>query len=174
RQRLPGGRRRGDRLLRRAALGEVDRERAQRRRRRDGRVPAMSAASAPLVELRELSKSYGGVHALADVSFAIERASVHALVGENGAGKSTLVKILTGVVHPDAGEVLVEGAAQRIADPQAAHRLGIVAMYQEPTVFPDLTVAENVFAGRHPRTRVGAVDWRRMRSSVARLLDELG
>ncbi|HZO50478.1 MAG TPA: sugar ABC transporter ATP-binding protein [Gaiellaceae bacterium] len=134
----------------------------------------MSAASAPLVELRELSKSYGGVHALADVSFAIERASVHALVGENGAGKSTLVKILTGVVHPDAGEVLVEGAAQRIADPQAAHRLGIVAMYQEPTVFPDLTVAENVFAGRHPRTRVGAVDWRRMRSSVARLLDELG
>ena len=76
---------------------------------------------------------------------------MHALVGENGAGKSTLVKILTGVVQPDDGELLVDGEPQRIGGPQTAHRLGIVAMYQEPTVFPDLTVAENVFAGRHPR-----------------------
>src|SRR5438270_2073989 len=97
--------------------------------------------SPPLVELRGIAKSYGGVHALSDVSFAIEPATVHALVGENGAGKSTLVKILTGVVHPDDGEVLVDGETQRIGDPQAAHRLGIIAMYQEPTVFPDLTVA---------------------------------
>jgi rhamnose transport system ATP-binding protein len=131
-------------------------------------------ATTPLVELRDLAKSYGGVHALADVSFAIDAGTVHALVGENGAGKSTLVKILTGVVHPDDGQVLVDGEPQRIGDPQAAHRLGIVAMYQEPTVFPDLTVAENVFAGRHPRSGLRAVDWRRMRSNVARLLDELG
>jgi rhamnose transport system ATP-binding protein len=128
----------------------------------------------PLVELEGLSKSYGGVHALSDVSFAIAPATVHALVGENGAGKSTLVKILTGVVHPDDGQLRVEGEPQRIGDPQAAHRLGIVAMYQEPTVFPDLTVAENVFAGRHPRGRLGTVDWGRMRSNVARLLDDLG
>jgi rhamnose transport system ATP-binding protein len=108
------------------------------------------------------------------VSFSIASSTVHALVGENGAGKSTLVKILTGVVHPDEGELAVDGEPQRIGDPQAAHRLGIVAMYQEPTVFQDLTVAENVFAGRHPRTGVGAVDWGAMRGEAARVLDELG
>jgi rhamnose transport system ATP-binding protein len=132
------------------------------------------ASKQPLLELRGISKSYGGVQALADVSFAIQAGSVQALVGENGAGKSTLVKILTGVVHPDDGQVLVEGEPQRIGDPQAAHRLGIVAMYQEPTVFPDLTVAENVFAGRHPRSGLRTVDWGSMRSEASRILDELG
>jgi rhamnose transport system ATP-binding protein len=129
---------------------------------------------APLVELRALSKNYGGVHAVADVSFAIDRGTVHALVGENGAGKSTLVKILTGVVHPNEGDLLVDGEPQRIGDPQTAHRLGIVAMYQEPTVFHDLTVAENVFAGRHPRSGLRTVDWGAMRAQAARILDELG
>jgi rhamnose transport system ATP-binding protein len=128
----------------------------------------------PLVDLRGIAKSYGGVRALIDVSLAIEPARVHALVGENGAGKSTLVKILTGVVQPDAGDLLVEGEAQRIGDPQTAHRLGIVAMYQEPTVFPDLTVAENVFAGRRPRTGLRTVDWGAMRSQTARILEDLG
>ncbi|TML10572.1 MAG: sugar ABC transporter ATP-binding protein, partial [Actinobacteria bacterium] len=128
----------------------------------------------PLVELRGLTKSYGGEQAVADVSFAIERGSVHALVGENGAGKSTLVKMLTGVVHPDEGEIVIEGEPQRVGDPQTAHRLGIAAMYQEPTVFPDLTVAENVFAGRRPLGKVRTVDWRRMRASASRLLEELG
>ncbi|MDX6564777.1 MAG: rhamnose transport system ATP-binding protein, partial [Gaiellales bacterium] len=98
----------------------------------------------PLIELRGLSKSYGGVHALRDVSFTIEASSVHALVGENGAGKSTLVKILTGIVHADSGEVLVDGHLETITDPLSAYRLGMLAMYQEPTVFPDLSVAENV------------------------------
>jgi rhamnose transport system ATP-binding protein len=128
----------------------------------------------PLVELRGITKSYGGVHAVSDVSFAIEAARVHALVGENGAGKSTLVKILTGVVDPDEGELLVDGELQQVRDPQAAHRLGIVAMYQEPTVFPDLTVAENVFAGRHPRSSVRTVSWREMRAEASRVLDDLG
>ena len=123
----------------------------------------MAARTPPLIELRELSKSYGGVQAVAEVSFTIDRGSVHALVGENGAGKSTLVKLLTGVIQPDEGEIAINGAVERIADPQAAHRLGIVAMYQEPTVFPDLTAAENVFAGRQPRGRVRTVDWREMR-----------
>jgi rhamnose transport system ATP-binding protein len=99
---------------------------------------------------------------------------VHALVGENGAGKSTLVKILTGVVHPDEGELEIDGVPQRVGDPQTAHRLGIVAMFQEPTVFPDLTVAENVFAGRHRRTRLRTVSWGAMRSEAARILEELG
>jgi rhamnose transport system ATP-binding protein len=128
----------------------------------------------PLIELRGLSKSYGGVHALRDVSFTIEASSVHALVGENGAGKSTLVKILTGIVHADSGEVLVDGHLETITDPLSAYRLGMLAMYQEPTVFPDLSVAENVFAGRHPRTGAHTVDWREMQSRARAILDELG
>ena len=134
----------------------------------------MSAETTPLVELQGITKSYGGVHALSDVTFAIARGQVHALVGENGAGKSTLVKILTGVIQPDVGEVVVDGEQHRVADPQAAHRLGIVAMYQEPTVFPDLSVAENVFAGRHPKTGLRTVAWGPMRAQASRILDELG
>jgi rhamnose transport system ATP-binding protein len=129
---------------------------------------------APQVELHGISRSYGGVLAVADIDLAIEAGAVHALVGENGAGKSTLVKILTGVIQPDTGAVVIDGEARRIADPIAAHRLGIAAMYQEPTVFPDLTVAENIFAGRQPRTTVRGVDWRGMRREAARLLDDLG
>jgi len=128
----------------------------------------------PLLELRGVTKTYGGVQALADVSFAIQPGEVHALVGENGAGKSTIVKIVTGVVHPDAGELLIDGEPTRVGDPQTAHRLGIVAMYQEPTVFPDLTVAENVFAGRHPRSGLHTVDWAAMREESTRILSELG
>jgi rhamnose transport system ATP-binding protein len=127
-----------------------------------------------LLDLRGISKSYGGVQAVADVSFAIEPATVHALVGENGAGKSTLVKIITGVIEPDAGQLLIDGEPVSIGDAQSALRLGIVAMYQEPTVFPDLSVAENVFAGRHPRSRLRTVDWRAMEGEATRILRELG
>jgi rhamnose transport system ATP-binding protein len=134
----------------------------------------MNAPQTPLVELRGISKAYGGVHAVQDVSFAIAPASTHALVGENGAGKSTLVKVLTGVVSPDEGTVLVDGEPRSIGGPSAAHRLGIVAMFQDPTVFEDLTVAENVFAGRYPRTRLRAVDWAAMRREASRLLEEIG
>jgi rhamnose transport system ATP-binding protein len=128
----------------------------------------------PLLELRGISKSYGGVQAVADVGFGIEPGTVHALVGENGAGKSTLVKIITGVIQPDGGELLIDGEPVSIGDAQTAHRLGIVAMYQEPTVFPDLSVAENVFAGRHPRSRLRTVAWRAMENDAMRILRELG
>jgi rhamnose transport system ATP-binding protein len=134
----------------------------------------MSETAVPLLELRGIGKRYGGVQALADVSFSIRAGSVHALVGENGAGKSTLVKILTGVVRSDEGEVLVDGEARTIGDPPTARRLGILAMYQEPTVFPDLTVAENVFAGRQPRGRAHTVAWREMARRAASILTELG
>jgi rhamnose transport system ATP-binding protein len=132
------------------------------------------AARPPLVELRGITKSYGGVRALDDVSFSVDGGSVHALVGENGAGKSTVVKILTGVVQPDDGDVLIDGEPQRIGDPQSAHKAGIVAMFQEPTVFPDLSVAENVFAGRHRRTALRTVGWKAMRSEASRILEDLG
>src|SRR5579862_2236956 len=134
----------------------------------------MNEAAVPLLELRGIGKRYGGVQALSDVSFSIEAGSVHALVGENGAGKSTLVKILTGVVCSDEGEVLVDGEPRSIGDPPTARRLGILAMYQEPTVFPDLSVAENVFAGRQPRGRVHTVAWREMARRASSILKELG
>jgi rhamnose transport system ATP-binding protein len=134
----------------------------------------MSTDAKPLVELHGITKTYGGVHAVSDVTFAIQRGHVHALVGENGAGKSTLVKILTGVIQPDSGTVVVDGEPHRIADPQAAHQLGIVAMYQEPTVFPDLSVAENVFAGRHPKSGLRTVAWGEMRGRASRILNQLG
>jgi ABC-type sugar transport system ATPase subunit len=139
----------------------------------DNRAATTLPAPAPFVELRSVSRSYGGVQAVAEMSFAIRSGTVHALVGENGAGKSTLVKILTGIVQPDEGEIAIEGSVRRISDPQAAHGLGIVAMYQEPTVFEDLTVAENVFAGRHLRTRFGTVDWGAMRAETGRILGEM-
>jgi rhamnose transport system ATP-binding protein len=132
------------------------------------------SAQRPLVDLHGISKSYGGVHALAEVGFSIHAGAVHALVGENGAGKSTLVKILTGVVQADEGDVRIDGQPVHIGDPQTAYRLGIVAMYQEPTVFPDLTVAENVFAGRHPRKAMRIVDWRTMRQQTTEILGEFG
>ena len=132
----------------------------------------MSAHGRPLIELRGITKIYGGVQALTDVGLVIEAGTVHALVGENGAGKSTLVKILTGVVQADEGDVRIDGQLVHIGDPQTAHRLGIIAMYQEPTVFPDLTVSENVFAGRHPRTALRTVDWRTMRRETERILAE--
>src|SRR5262249_810288 len=152
RRRVSGGRRRGDRLLRRTAFAEVDREHRQRRRRRDGRIPAMSS----FLELRGISKSYGAVHPVSNVTFAIPSASIRAPCGDNAAGQAPPVKTPTGVVHPDDGEVLIDGEPVAVSDPPAAHRLGILAMYQEPTVFQDLTVAENVFAGHRPLTRAHA------------------
>ncbi|MDQ3894296.1 MAG: sugar ABC transporter ATP-binding protein [Actinomycetota bacterium] len=135
---------------------------------------AASAVGPPLVELKAISRGFGGVQAVTAVDLTLEAGTVHALVGENGAGKSTLVKILTGVLQADSGEILVDGDPRRIADPLTAHRLGIVAMYQEPTVFPDLTVAENVFAGRHPRGPARQVHWRAMRRQAGQILGELG
>jgi rhamnose transport system ATP-binding protein len=95
------------------------------------------------------------------------------LLGENGAGKSTLVKILTGVLEPDGGQILVDGSVQRISNPRIARELGIAATYQEPAVFPDLDVAENVFAGRQP-TRRGIVNWGEMYEKTDEIFSEIG
>ena len=128
----------------------------------------------PLVQLRGISRSFGGIQALSEVDLELRSGEVHALVGENGAGKSTLVKILTGVHQPDSGEILIAGEEQRIRSAHTAQSLGIAAMYQEPSVFLDLSVAENIFAGRRPRGVLGSVDWSQMNQEAATVLDELG
>ena len=110
-----------------------------------------TAAAVPLFEARNISKSYGHVNALMDVSFEVREREVVGLLGDNGAGKSTLIKILTGVVAPDAGTLALAGRTVAPRGPLAAQRLGISTVYQEVNLCPNLTVAENIFAGRYPR-----------------------
>lgn len=131
----------------------------------------MTTAQA-LLRIKHLSKSFGGVHALKDVQFELRAGEIHALLGENGAGKSTLIKIITGLYQPDAGELLFEGQAMRFANTHAAKAHGIVAIYQEPSLFPDLDIAENIFVGRQP-THQGCIDWQRMYAEAAELLARL-
>ncbi|MCA9166193.1 MAG: sugar ABC transporter ATP-binding protein [Planctomycetales bacterium] len=107
-----------------------------------------------MLEICELSKSYGGVPALADVSLTVRRGEVHAVCGENGAGKSTLIKILAGVVRPDHGRLRIEGRDAAIADVAASEAAGIAVMHQESTAFPDLNAVDNLFVGRE-LTRAG-------------------
>ena len=97
-----------------------------------------------LVEARGISKSFGAVRALSEVSFDLRAGEVHALVGENGAGKSTFIKIVTGAERADAGTLVIAGTPVPHLDPHTAHALGIAAIYQQPSLFPDLTVAENI------------------------------
>jgi rhamnose transport system ATP-binding protein len=99
----------------------------------------------PIMQLRGVSKSFGMTHALTDLSLDLHAGEVHALVGENGAGKSTMIKIMTGIYQPTTGQILVDGAVRTIPGPQAAREMGVAAIYQEPMVFPDLDVAENIF-----------------------------
>ena len=104
----------------------------------------------PILRLESVSKSFAGVHALRDVSFEVHGGEVHALVGEHGAGKSTLIKVLAGVHQPDSGQIYVDGAPTGLGSPGVAQALGVAVIYQEPTLFPDLTVAENVLMRRQP------------------------
>jgi rhamnose transport system ATP-binding protein len=129
--------------------------------------------SEPIVELSGIAKSFGSVQALQGVALTLYPGEVHALVGENGAGKSTLVKILAGIHRPDAGVLKVGGAVVDLRSPTQAQALGIAVVHQEPMLFPDLDVAENVFMGRHPRDRFGRVDWPRMYREVDQLLASL-
>jgi rhamnose transport system ATP-binding protein len=134
----------------------------------------MSAPGTPLVELRDATKSYGAVHALRDGNVALRAGEVRALVGENGAGKSTLVKVLGGVVRRDDGQMLVDGEPVDFHSPHDARDAGIAVIYQEPTLFPDLSVAENVVMGYHPLGAFGRIDRRAMRDRVQGLIDRLG
>jgi len=127
----------------------------------------------PTIELVGIAKQFGAVQALRGVDLNLYPGEVHALVGENGAGKSTLVKILAGIHRPDSGTVKVGGEVVELRSPTQAQALGIAVVQQEPMMFPDLDVAENVFMGRHPRDRFGRVDWKRMYREVDHLLVSL-
>jgi len=128
----------------------------------------------PRVRIRNVSKSFGGIDALKDVSFDIAAGEIHALVGENGAGKSTLVKIITGLQSSDRGSILLDGAEIRFHNPMEARASGVLAVYQDPKLFPNLDIAENVFMGIHPKTRTGLIDRKLMYRRTREVLDWLG
>lgn len=126
-----------------------------------------------LLQMTGIAKAFSGVRALASVDLTVGRGEVHALLGENGAGKSTLLKILSGAQRPDGGTIRFEGREVALPSPQAAQRLGISTIYQEFTLIPDLSIAENVFIGREPG-RGGLVDWRRMAAEARTLCLRVG
>ena len=131
-----------------------------------------AAVVAPVLEIRGVSKRFDATQALDDVSLALYAGEIHALLGENGAGKSTLIKIITGVHQPDRGELLLAGRPVTIRSAAEAQRLGVAAIYQEPLLFPDLNVAENIFISHQDRGAV--VQWRQMFHDAERILGELG
>jgi rhamnose transport system ATP-binding protein len=133
-----------------------------------------SSTGRPAAELEGISKRFGATQALDNVSLTLLPREAHALVGENGAGKSTLVKILAGIHQPDAGQIRLDGVPTQIRGPAHARELGIAVIHQEPRLFPDLSVAENVFLGHQPTTALGRIDWPGMRRTAARLFEELG
>jgi ribose transport system ATP-binding protein len=126
-----------------------------------------------VLELRHITRTFPGVRALDNVTFACRPAEVHAVVGENGAGKSTLMKIVAGALAPDAGEIIAHGRQVRFEGPREAQRLGISVVYQEFNLLPHMSVAENIFLGREPRTRLGLLDWDRLRRDARAVLDRL-
>jgi ABC-type sugar transport system ATPase subunit len=135
----------------------------------------MNTPDAALLRMQGISKRFGAVQALSDVSFRVRKGTVHALCGENGAGKSTLMKILAGVHQPDSGVIELEGRPQSFASPGEAIRAGTSMIYQELDLAPDLTVAENVFLGAEPRGRLPfTVDCQRMVAGTNELAAQYG
>src|SRR5688572_15857131 len=127
-----------------------------------------------LLEFKNVTKSFGAVRALKGVTFDLRAGEVHALLGENGAGKSTLIKVITGAHAPDSGSISLDGKSVHHLNPSAAHGLGIAAIYQQPALFADLTVAENIALNLE---RPGACRWvnrRKQRECAEQLLRRVG
>src|SRR5262245_18543621 len=136
----------------------------------DSTSPASAA-----IQCERISKSFSGVRVLEDVDFDIRGGEVHTIMGEKGAGKSTLMKIVAGVHRPDSGTILLDQNPVTIPSPQAASKLGIALIHQEPLSFPDLSVAENIFLGHAlPRGRFVQLDWGAMYSQARHHLAALG
>lgn len=134
----------------------------------------METSNAPLLQMEGITKSFPGVKALDGVSMDLLPGECHAIVGENGAGKSTLMKTLSGAYTADSGTISIDGTVVRQPTPKSMAELGVVVIYQELTMAPNLSVAENVYLGRMPRTRFGTIDWRKAESDTAALFDRLG
>ena len=128
----------------------------------------------PVLELSRIAKAFGAVIALTNGTLALRGGSIHALVGENGAGKSTLVKIMAGLYQRDAGEFRLEGESVDFRSTAEAKAAGMAVIYQEPTLFPDLSVTENIFMGRQPTRGLGMIDRGAMRSEALALFERLG
>lgn len=127
-----------------------------------------------LLRLEKVTKSYGGVHALKDVSFGVKPGEIHAICGENGAGKSTLIKAITGLIQPDDGKIILNGREVVFKTPMEARESGIVAMYQDPQLFPNLSIVENVFMGVQPVTKIGSINRVKTNKMTKDICDSLG
>src|SRR5688572_9026726 len=127
-----------------------------------------------LLQLANVTKSFGAVRALKGVSFELKAGEIHALLGENGAGKSTLIKIITGAHRPDAGTIQIDGKQVENLTPAAAHRLGVACIYQQPALFPDLTVAENIGMRLETNRALRLVGWSARISRAEGLLKRIG
>jgi ribose transport system ATP-binding protein len=135
---------------------------------------ADAGSTSPLLELKNVSKSFGGVSALRDVDFALAPGEVHGVVGENGAGKSTMMKIIAGMHHDFQGQMLLEGREVRFRNPHDSLAVGIGMVHQELSVVPDLSVAENVFLGTQPTNGRGVIDWAGMAKAARKQIASLG
>jgi rhamnose transport system ATP-binding protein len=134
----------------------------------------VSPSESKLLELLNVSHSFPGVRAIDAVSFDVRRGEVHGLVGENGAGKSTLINIISGVIRPDAGNILLEGQANQLTDPVIARKLGVVTVHQEAEFFPSLSVAENMALTQGlPIKQLGMVDWKSVDHDATRAVAEI-
>ena len=127
-----------------------------------------------LIEMRGISKRFGGVHALIDVNFAIRAAEIHSLIGENGSGKSTLIKILSGVLAPDMGEIIVDQKSHASLTPALSARAGVQIIYQDLSLFPNLSVAENIAFQRHVGAPLRLADRAAMRQQAEAVIGRLG
>lgn len=136
-------------------------------------MPAADPTQSAFLELAGISKRYAGVRALERVDFACERGKIHAVLGENGAGKSTLIKIIAGVVQPDSGRMRLAGSDVSFATPSAANAAGVVCIFQELSLMPDLSVADNISIASPPR-RFGLIDAKAQRRRAEELLAEIG
>src|SRR6266496_2528448 len=127
-----------------------------------------------LLQLSAVQKTFGAVRALKGVSFDLRQGEVHALLGENGAGKSTLIKLITGAHQPDDGTIEIAGEPVRHLTPAAAHKLGIACIYQQPALFPELTVLENIALRLEPASAARRVNWPARCDRAAQLLQRIG
>jgi ABC-type sugar transport system ATPase subunit len=127
-----------------------------------------------LLKIDTISKSFGGVRALDNVSFEVQKGEVHAIVGENGAGKSTLMKIIAGALQPDSGRLEFNGEEVNFEGPRDASQMGISIVYQEPIYFKELSVVENIYLGGEIRQKRGTLDWESMTSGAAAAVKEMG